>query len=243
MTPWTSGTYSYPVITGEVRNRGGSPRIVKSSLFEEFAQLGKALSSAKRLELLDLLCQQERTVESLARLSGMGVTNTSQHLQTLKGARLVEMRKDGTRSLYRVSDPAVCALVYDMQRLGRARLAEADRLARDYFDARDEFEPVGREDLLRRVRRRDVVVIDVRPTEEYEAGHIRGALSIPLDELKERLAEIPSGAEVVAYCRGPFCVLAPQALEILHEAGISARRLDGGLPEWKAAGYPLEVTR
>lgn len=214
---------------------------MKSSLFEEFARVGRALSSAKRLELLDLLSQQERTVDSLARLTGMGVTNTSQHLQVLKGAHLVEVRKEGTRSFYRVLDPAVGALVYDMQRLARSRLAEADRLARDYFDRRDDLEPVGREDLMKRVRRKDVVVIDVRPSEEYEAGHIPNALSIPLEELQRRLAEIPTGHEVVAYCRGPFCVLAPQALEILHKAGIPARRLDGGLPEWNAAGYPIEV--
>lgn len=214
---------------------------MKSSLFEEFARLGQALSSAKRLELLDLLSQTERTVESLARLTGMGVTNTSQHLQTLKGARLVEARKEGTRSLYRVSDPAVSELVGDLQRLARARVAQVDRLARDYLDARDEMEPVAREDLLGRMRRKDVVVIDVRPLDEFEAGHIRGALSIPLEELKGRLAELPAGADIVAYCRGPFCVLAPQALEILREGGFRARRMDGGLPDWKAAGYPVKV--
>lgn len=219
------------------------PSRVKSSLFEEFARLGRALSSPKRMELLDLLCQAERSVESLARLTGMGVTNTSQHLQTLRAARMVEVRKEGTRSLYRVSSPAVCALLYDMQRLARARLGEADRIARDYFDERDELEPVAREDLLERVEREDVVVIDVRPVEEYEAGHIAGALSIPLEELRSRLAEIPRDTVIVAYCRGPFCVLAPQAMELLREAGIRARRLDGGLPEWRAAGHPVEVGR
>jgi rhodanese-related sulfurtransferase len=215
---------------------------VKSALFEEFAVIGRALSSAKRLELLDLLCQRKRTVESLARLTGMGVTNTSQHLQTLKAARLVQVEKEGTRSYYRVADPTTVLRLYDLQRLGHARLAEADRLVRDYFEGRDRLEPVGCADLLARVRRKDVVVIDVRPVEEYRTGHIRGALSLPLDELARRLAEIPRGAEVVAYCRGPFCVLAPQALQILEEAGISARRLDGGFPEWQVAGYPVEVS-
>lgn len=228
-------------MSGEASESSRSPRHVKSALFEEFALVGHALSSARRLELLDLLCQRERTVESLARLTGMGVTNTSQHLQTLKSARLVEVRREGTRSFYRVADLTVAARLYDVQRLGRARLAEADRLVRDYFERRDQLEPVGRADLLARVRRKDAVVIDVRPVEEYRAGHIRGALSLPLDELESRLTEIPRGAEVVAYCRGPFCVLAPQALEIFHAAGIRARRLDGGLPEWKAAGYPVEV--
>jgi rhodanese-related sulfurtransferase len=171
------------------------------------------------------------------------MTNTSQHLQILRGARLVQVRKDGTRSLYRVSDPAVCTFLYEMQRLARARLGEADRIARDYFDRRDELEPVGREDLLDRVRRNGAVVIDVRPAEEYEAGHVAGAISVPLEELKSRLTEIPRDAEVVAYCRGPFCVLAPQALDILREAGVRARRLDGGFPEWRADGHPVEVGR
>jgi len=182
-------------------------------------------------------------VESLARLTGMGVTNTSQHLQTLRAARLVDVRKEGTRSLYRVSGAAVCTFLYDLQRLARARLGEADRIARDYFDERDELEPVAREELLERVEREDVLVIDVRPGEEYESGHIAGALSIPLDELRSRLAEIPRDIEVVAYCRGPFCVLAPQAIDILREVGLPARRLDGGLPEWRAAGHPVEVGR
>ncbi len=220
-----------------------APSQIKASLSEEFARLGKALSSAKRVELLDLLCQAERSVEALAGLTGMGVTNTSQHLQILRAARLVEVKKEGTRSLYGVSDAAVCTFLYELERLARSRLGEADRIARNYFDRRDELEPVGREDLLARIRRNDVVVIDVRPAEEYEAGHVLGAISVPLEELKSRLAELPRGAEVVAYCRGPFCVLAPQALDILREAGIAARRLDGGLPEWRAAGQPVEVGR
>ncbi len=219
------------------------PREVKASLFEEFARLGKALSSSKRMELLDLLCQNERSVDSLARLTGMGVTNTSQHLQALKAARLVDVRKQGTRSLYRVSDPAVCTFLYDMQRIARDRLGEADRIARGYFDERDELEPVTREELLERVEHGDVVVIDVRPADEYDAGHIAGALSIPLEELRGRLSEIPRDVEVVAYCRGPFCVLAPQAMDLLREAGLRPRRLDGGLPEWRAAGHPVEVGR
>jgi len=173
----------------------------------------------------------------------MGVTNTSQHLQTLRAARLVEVRKEGTRSLYRVSEPDVCAFLYDLQRLARVRLAEADRLARGYFDERDELEPVARKDLLERVEHEDVVVIDVRPAEEFEAGHIAGALSIPLEELRGRLAEIPRDVEIVAYCRGPFCVLAPQAIDLMRDAGLRARRLDGGLPEWRAAGHPVEVGR
>jgi len=216
---------------------------VKAALFEEFARLGKALSSARRIELLELLCNSERSVESLASLTGMGVTNTSQHLQALKAARLVEARKEGTRSIYRVADVEVVDFLYDMQRLARARLAEADRIARDYLDARDELEPVTLEDLLARVEREDVMVIDVRPSEEYEAAHIPGALSIPLTALEARLSELPADVEVVAYCRGPFCVLAPQAVDLLRAAGVRARRLDGGFPEWRAAGHPVTVGR
>lgn len=218
-----------------------TPRQVKSSLFEEFSRLGKAMGSPRRLELLDLLCQQERTVDSLARMTGMGITNTSQHLQALRASRLVEVRREGTHSFYRVSDPAVSTLLYDLQRLARSRLAEADQIAREYFDQRDDLEPVRRNDLVARMRRGDVVVIDVRPAEEYEAAHIPGAISVPLEHLESKLAELPAASEVVAYCRGPFCVLAPQALEILRRAGRLARRLDGGLPEWTADGLPVEV--
>lgn len=217
------------------------PGAAKRALFEEFARIGKALGSARRMELLDLLCQSERSVEALAELTGMGVTNTSQHLQVLREARLVTARREGPRSIYRVTDPSVCELLYGLQRLGRARLAEADRLAREHLDRHDELEPVGREELLARLRRRDAVVIDVRPAEEYEAGHVPGALPIPLEELRARLHELPRDVEIVAYCRGPFCVLAPEALRILREAGFRARRLDGGMPEWRRAGYPVEV--
>ncbi len=229
-------------MTGIVEERP-SPSQVKASLAEEFARLGRALASARRIELLDLICQAERSVEALATLTGLGVTNTSQHLQTLKAAHLVSVRRVGTRSLYRASDPSVCAALYQLQRLARTRLAEADRIAREFFDPSDELEPIRTEELLERVLAHDVVVIDVRPAEEYEAGHVAGAISLPLDELKDRLAEIPADAEVVAYCRGPFCVLAPKALDVLRQAGIAARRLDGGLPEWRAAGHPVEVGR
>ncbi len=219
------------------------PTSAKRALFEEFARIGRALASARRMELLDLLCQGERSVEELARATSMGITNTSQHLQVLKAARLVEVRREGSRALYRAADPAVCRLLYELQRIGRARLGEADRIAREHLERHDELEPVGREDLLTRVRRSEVVVIDVRPVREYEAGHVAGAISLPLEELEARLHELPRDVEIVAYCRGPFCVLAPQALAILRDAGFRARRLDGGLPEWRAAGFPVEVGR
>lgn len=217
--------------------------MAKSALFEEFARMGKALASARRMELLDLLCQCPRSVEELATLTGMGVTNTSQHLQVLRSARLVEVRKEGTRSIYSASDPAVCTFLYELQRLARNLSGEADRIAREHLDRNDAVEPVRREELLARVRRNEVVVIDVRPVEEYEAGHVAGAISLPLEELALRLGELPREVEIVAYCRGPFCVLAPQALQILRDAGFRARRLDGGLPEWRAAGHPVEAGR
>lgn len=219
------------------------PTSAKRALFEEFARIGRALASARRMELLDLLCQGERSVEELASATSMGITNTSQHLQVLKAARLVEVRREGSRALYRAADPAVCRLLYELQRIGRARLGEADRIAREHLERHDELEPVGRADLLARVRRSEVVVIDVRPVREYEAGHVAGAISLPLEELEARLHELPRDVEIVAYCRGPFCVLAPQALAILRDAGFRARRLDGGLPEWRAAGFPVEVGR
>ncbi len=220
---------------------GMSAGTAKRALFEEFARIGKALGSARRMEILDLLCQAERSVEVLAELTGMGVTSTSQHLQLLRAAGLVAVRKEGSRSLYRVSDPTVCELLYGLQRVARARLGDADRLAREHLEGEDELEPVRREELLARLRRNEVVVVDLRPIEEYEAGHVPGAIPIPLEELRARLNELPRDLEIVAYCRGPFCVLAPQALRVLREAGFRARRLDGGLPEWRVAGYPVEV--
>lgn len=214
---------------------------VKQALYEQFARLGKAVASPKRIELLDLLCQGERTVESLAEASRMGVTNTSAHLQVLRQARLVETRREGVKVFYRLADEAVCRFFFALRDLGRVRLAEVEQLVRDYFQARDELEPVSRDDLLQRLEQGDAAVVDVRPAEEFVAGHIPGAVSIPLAEFGERLGELPRDVEIVAYCRGPYCVLAPQALTILRANGFRARRLADGLPEWRLAGLPVEV--
>jgi rhodanese-related sulfurtransferase len=216
-------------------------REVKQTLYEQFARLGKAVASPKRIELLDLLCQGERTVESLAEASRMGVANTSAHLQVLRQARLVETRREGVKVFYRLADEAVCRFFFALRDLGRARLAEVEQLAQTYFQARDELEPVSRDDLLCRLERGDAAVADVRPAEEFAAGHIPGAASIPLAELAERLGELPRDVEIVAYCRGPYCVFAPQALTILRANGFQARRLADGLPEWRLAGLPVEV--
>lgn len=214
-------------------------RAVQDMLYQQFARIGKAVASPKRIELLDLLCQGERSVEALADAASMTVKNTSAQLKELRVARLVDTRKQGTRVYYRLADEAVCGLFFTLRDVARARLAEVEQIVRDYFEARDDLEPVQRGDLLRRAQSGDVVVLDVRPAEEYEAGHIPGAISVPFPELEDRLAELPEGAEVVAYCRGPYCVLAPEAIVYLRAKGFAARRLEDGFPEWKQAGLPV----
>ena len=216
-------------------------REVKDGLYEQFARIGKTVANPKRIELLDLLCQGERSVEGLAQATRMGVTNTSAHLKVLREARLVDTRKEGTWVFYRLADEAVCDFFLSLRDLASDRLAEVEQITRDYFEARDQFDPVGRSELLARADDGDVIVLDVRPGEEYEAGHIPGAISVPLDELEQRLASLPKDAEIVAYCRGPYCVLAPQAIELLLSHGFQARRLVEGLPEWRQAGLPVAV--
>ena len=218
-----------------------SSRDVKDALYEQFARVGKAFSSPKRVEILDLLGQTERTVDALSQATGMGVTNTSAHLQVLKGARLVETRKEGTKVYYRLADDEVSSLYVAFRDVATHRLAEVEQIARDYFAARDELEPLTRKELRKRMRGEEVVVVDVRPKEEYAAGHIPGAISLPAAELLDRIGEIPADAEVVAYCRGPYCVLAPEAVEILSRRGFRTRRLEDGFPEWRLAGLPVAV--
>lgn len=216
-------------------------REAKQALYEQFARIGKAMASPKRIELLDLLCQGERTVENLAKGTRMGVTNASAHLQVLRRARLVETRREGVRIFYRVADEGVCRFYLGLRDLGRARLAEVEQVVRDYFEARDELEPLSSQALLDRLERGEAAVIDVRPAEEFAAGHIQGAISIPLPDLEQRLGELPADVEIVAYCRGPYCVLAPEALTVLRANGFRARRLEVGFPEWRLAGMPAEI--
>lgn len=213
----------------------------KRVLNEQFARLGKALAHPRRVELLDLLAQGERGVDALASATGMGVTNASAQLQVLRRSHLVETRKEGTRVYYRLADEEVGRFLGAFRALARQRLSEVDQVMRDYFEARDELEPVSRDDLVQRARDGSVVVLDVRPETEYESGHIPGAISIPLDRLAQRLAELPTDAEIVAYCRGPYCVMAPEAVTVLRGAGRRARRLEDGLPEWRQAGLPVAV--
>lgn len=213
----------------------------KDALYEQFARVGRAVAHPKRIELLDVLCQGERSVEVLAEAAAMTVVNASAHLRVLREARLVATRKDGTRVFYRLADDSVCDFYFALRDLAGDRYAEVDRIVRDYFDSRDELEPVSREELMNRAGEGDVIILDVRPSEEYDAGHIPGAVSVPLTDLTDRMVELPRGAEVVAYCRGPYCVLAPQALEMLHRQGFTARRLEDGFPEWQRAGLPVET--
>lgn len=213
----------------------------KEAVFEQFARIGKAIGNSKRLELLHLLGQGERSVESLANESGLGLTSASAHLQVLRQARLTETRREGVKVFYRLADDSVYRLFLALQDVAQTRLAEVRQAARDYFEARDELQPITREELWERVLREDVIVLDVRPLNEFNAGHIPQALSIPAAELSARLAELPKDTEVVAYCRGPYCVLALEALELLRSDGRRARRLADGFPEWRLSGLPVAV--
>ena len=216
-------------------------RAYKDSIYEQLARIGKAVASPRRLELLDLLAQGPRTVEVLAREAGLGVANTSQHLGALRGAELVTAERQGVFVTYRLASGEVADFFRALRQLAESRLAEIERLTRDFLEARGVLEPVDRETLLDRVRRGEVTVLDVRPSEEYGAGHIPGALSVPLAGLEQRLADLPRDREIVAYCRGPYCVLAPEALTVLRASGFPARRLEDGFPEWRLAGMPVEV--
>jgi rhodanese-related sulfurtransferase/DNA-binding transcriptional ArsR family regulator len=213
----------------------------KSLLYEQLARVGKAVSSPQRLELLDLLCQGPRSVESLARESSLSVANASRHLQVLREARLVEGRKDGKYVMYRLSDPAVCGFYLSLRGLAEDRLAELRDLTRRYVGDKEGMEPIAKEALLERVRGGEVTVLDVRPVEEYEAGHIAGALSIPIQELEARLSELADEREIVAYCRGPYCVYAKEAVELLVERGFQATRLSLGVPDWRMRGFEVET--
>lgn len=217
-------------------------RQVKDGLYDQFARIGKAVAHPKRIELLDLLCQGERSVEVLAQAATLSVTNASAHLKVLREARLVETRKEGTRVYYRLASESVCELFFSVRDLAAERYAEVEMMVRDYFEARDQLEPVTREELLARTKDGSVLILDVRPPEEYSAGHIPGAISLPLAQLEDRLADLSPETEIIAYCRGPYCVLAPQALQLLRRHGYRARRLQDGLPEWRHAGLPVEAS-
>jgi rhodanese-related sulfurtransferase len=214
-------------------------REFKDASYGQLARIGKAVASPKRLELLDLLGQAERTVESLAAETNLSIANTSQHLQILQGARLVETTKQGRYVFYRLADALVGDFFRTFRLLAEDRLAEIDHIRRRFFDGDVAVAAVDREKLLKRVRANEVVVIDVRPKEEYAAAHIAHALPLPLDELRKRLKELPRDKEIVAYCRGPFCVFAQEAVELLRSRGYRASRLEDSVQDWLAQGLPV----
>jgi rhodanese-related sulfurtransferase len=214
---------------------------MKKDLYEQLARLGKAAASAARLELLDLLCQGPRTVETLAREAGLTVANASQHLRVLHAARLVETVKAGLFVTYRLADQSVCDFFQTLRSLGEKRLAEVDSILRQFREAPDSLEPVEKKTLVSRIRKGEVILLDVRPEEEYRAAHIAGAVSAPLKELTAHLSKLPRGKEIVAYCRGPYCVLAVEAVRMLKAKGFRAMRLEDGVPEWRAQGFAVAV--
>jgi len=212
---------------------------MKKALYEQLSRIGKAVASPARLQLLDLLCQGPRTVEGLARQADLSLANASQHLRVLHSARLVEAEKAGLFVTYRLADQSVCGFFHSMRSLGETRLAEVESILRQFREAPDSLEPVEKKTLVNRVRKGEVILLDVRPEEEYRAAHISGAVSVPLKELKARLSKLPRGREIVAYCRGPYCVLAGEAVRLLKAKGFNAMRLEDGVPEWRAQGLPV----
>ena len=216
-------------------------RQFKNTVFELWARFGKGVSSPRRLELLDILVQGPRTVEVLASLANQTVANASQHLRALRVARLVEAEKQGLFVTYRIADEEVTAFLRTMRTLAEHRIADLERVSREFLTKRTGMEQVDRATLLRRLRNGETILLDVRPTEEYRAGHIAGAVSLPLPQLRQRLKELPRDREIVAYCRGPYCVLAVQAVELLRKEGFLAVRLDDGVTDWKARGFQVAV--
>jgi rhodanese-related sulfurtransferase/DNA-binding HxlR family transcriptional regulator len=214
----------------------------KSDLFTQFARVGKALSNSNRLELLEFLAQGERSVEALANVSKLSIANTSQHLQQLRQAGLVTSRKEGLKVFYRLSGDDVISLLDSLRSVAERHLSDVDKLVNTYLTSKDSLDPIPAKELIERVKQDLVTVLDVRPAEEYEAGHVPGAINIPLSQLEQRLEQLDPGQEIVAYCRGPHCILAFSAVEQLRAKGFQARRLENGYPEWKVAGLPTEMT-
>jgi rhodanese-related sulfurtransferase len=218
-------------------------RLFKDSIYGQLARIGKATSSPRRLELLDLLRQAPRTVEQLAKESGQSVANTSHHLQELRSHGLVESEKHGLYVTYRIANAEVSGFFSSLRALAELQLAEMGRITGKFFGGEEGIEEVDRMALLERVRKGAVIVLDVRPHEEYDAGHLMGAVSVPLSELKRRLKRLPAKREIVAYCRGPYCVMVTEAVAFLRGKGYRATRIDLGVPEWREMGFPIEVTK
>lgn len=218
-------------------------RAFKDAIYEQFARIGKAVSSPKRLELLDILCQGPRTVVILAKETGLSLANASQHLQVLRAARLVESDKEGLFVIYRLADQTVCEFFRAMRVLAESRLAEVEQIKRQFLKGREGMQPVDRKALLALVRQGAVTVLDVRPEEEYNAGHVPGALSFPLRELERHLSDLPRDRQIAAYCRGPYCVLSIQAVEMLRAKGFKAVRIEEGIQDFRALGFDIAVNQ
>jgi rhodanese-related sulfurtransferase/DNA-binding transcriptional ArsR family regulator len=216
-------------------------RALKMELFDQFARVAQVMASGRRVEIVDVLCNGDRNVEELARQVGFSIANTSQHLQVLKEAGLVTATRDGTRMRYRIASPAVYSLWVGLRSLAAERLPAVKSLVETYLGSREDLEPISGEELLARLKAGEpLLVVDVRPVEEYRAGHLPGAVSIPLGELEQRLSELPHDRQIVAYCRGPYCAFAPEAVRTLQAHGYAARHLANGLPEWAASGFGVE---
>ncbi|HEV2582393.1 MAG TPA: metalloregulator ArsR/SmtB family transcription factor [Ktedonobacteraceae bacterium] len=214
-------------------------RQFKNVLYEQFARIGKALSNGHRLELLEVLAQGEHSVETLAQETGLSIANASQHLQVLRSAQLVEVRREGVYQYYRLADEQVFTLWQAMRSVGERRLAEIDRIVQTYLRDRSLLQPISATELLQRLMEGNIILLDVRPAEEYAAGHLPNALSFPIAKLEARLPELSQDKEIVAYCRGPYCVFADEAVTVLRTHGYQARRLEQGLPDWQALGMPV----
>src|SRR6266536_6462986 len=212
----------------------------KLTLFTQFAAVAKSLAHAHRLEILERLAQGERSVEVVAKRTGLSVANASQHLQQMRRVGIVAARREGKFVFYTLADEAVLAALAALRRIAERNIAEVERVIRSYFDDRDSLEPVSRDELLQQLDAGTVTILDVRPSDEFALGHLPAAVNIPLRELEERLAELDPSQEIVAYCRGPYCVLSYEAVALLRQRGFTARRLEDGLPEWRAAGLPVE---
>ncbi len=215
-------------------------REFKDRLYGEFARIGKAVASPQRLEFLDLLAQREWSVEELANETDQSIANASAHLKVLRTAQLVETRRDGSYIYYRLADQNVVRLWQAIRDIGQERLAEIDRIVDQFMAGRDDFQPVDAQTLLNRLHEDDVLLLDVRPKAEYDQGHLPGARSVPIDELESHLEELDPDREIIAYCRGPYCLFADEAVELLRQRGFQARRMADGLPDWRMAGLPVQ---
>jgi len=218
----------------------GDTKSLKGAVYEQVARIGKAVCSPQRLEILGVLSQSPRSVESLAEEAGLTIANASRHLQVLKGARLVESERQGPMAIYRLADASVDVFFRALLEMAEGRLAEIGHIVKQFHNGKEDLEPLDRDSLLKAVRKGEVMVLDVRPREEFESAHLRGALSIPIKQLEKRISELPKGQKIAAYCRGPYCMFAVKAAEVLRKKGFDAVVLKESVQDWKAMGFPVD---